>query len=611
MIRAPRVAVATLLMMFTATLANAQWMPNGVSLSGGISGDVPSVAPDGIGGAFVAWRNNRNDGDVLFQHITAAGLIAPGWPPAGLPLAVLPGPQYNSDVIPDGSGGALVVWQDLVPDPVNGADAVVQRIQPDGSFAPGWPAAGVRILAPGRQEFPQIAPDGAGGVYVVWWDDRNYVTHRYDVYAQHLLGDGTVAPGWPEGGLAIAAQTSNVGSPSVVADGLGSAVFAWADDRNNLGGVGDTYASRVLADGSLAPGWIAGGNRIAQSRPDRGLATDGVGGFYLWTTTAGELFGFDGQYYVQRIAPDGLTASGWPEGGLLVCDVPFIRSGLDVQEDGLGGVLASWYDYRPPYDFTGGEIFALRVLPGGVLAPGWTANGTLVSDPNNAAYESGPHLAGDGGGGAYIVWDQNYPSAVQHVTASGQIAAGWPVGGVRLADNEAQFDARVAPDGSGGAIVVWDENTFGRRGIWAQRYVMDGIVAVQLSLVSAVADVDRVRLEWFAADGAGLVATLHRRTEGSAWGSLATISADGTGHLRYEDRDVIAGTRYAYRLGYPENGEERLTSETWVELPAAWTLALEGFRPNPAVGAPVVSLTLANSAPGRIELFDLAGRRVA
>ncbi|MEO5617755.1 MAG: hypothetical protein ABIS67_08285, partial [Candidatus Eisenbacteria bacterium] len=93
--------------------------------------------------------------------------------------------------------------------------------------------------------------------------------------------------------------------------------------------------------------------------------------------------------------------------------------------------------------------------------------------------------------------------------------------------------------------------------------------------------------------------------------SLATISADGTGHLRYEDRDVIAGTRYAYRLGYPENGEERLTAETWVELPAAWTLALEGFRPNPAVGAPVVSLTLANSAPGRIELFDLAGRRVA
>jgi hypothetical protein len=141
--------------------------------------------------------------------------------------------------------------------------------------------------------------------------------------------------------------------------------------------------------------------------------------------------------------------------------------------------------------------------------------------------------------------------------------------------------------------------------------VADGIVAVQMSLVSASAELDRVRLEWFGAESAGLAATVYRRGGSAAWRSLAAVSADGTGHLRYEDVNVAPGERYAYRLGFFDEGEERFSAEAWVEVPASPSLALEGFRPNPAVGAPVISFTLPASAPGRIELFDLAGRRVA
>jgi hypothetical protein len=38
--------------------------------------------------------------------------------------------------------------------------------------------------------------------------------------------------------------------------------------------------------------------------------------------------------------------------------------------------------------------------------------------------------------------------------------------------------------------------------------------------------------------------------------------------------------------------------------------ALEGFRPNPATGGPVVAFTLANDTPAVLEVLDLAGRRV-
>jgi hypothetical protein len=47
-----------------------------------------------------------------------------------------------------------------------------------------------------------------------------------------------------------------------------------------------------------------------------------------------------------------------------------------------------------------------------------------------------------------------------------------------------------------------------------------------------------------------------------------------------------------------------------VDLPAAFHLALNGFRPNPALRSPVVAFTLADGSPATIEVLDLAGRRV-
>ena len=40
-------------------------------------------------------------------------------------------------------------------------------------------------------------------------------------------------------------------------------------------------------------------------------------------------------------------------------------------------------------------------------------------------------------------------------------------------------------------------------------------------------------------------------------------------------------------------------------------LALRGFQPNPTVGIPTVAFVLAEAAPASLEVFDVAGRRVA
>ncbi len=384
-------------------------------------------------------------------------------------------------------------------------------------------------------------------------------------------------------------------------------MFVWSDNRPN--GFG-TYAQRLLADGSIASGWIANGTSIVLGQGLRGAARDGVGGFYVVSAT-NTPDGFDAGYYLYRYTFDGAPAPDWPAGGVLVCIAPGDRAGAQIDADGAGGALLSWYDYRPPYDVTGGRIFAMRVLASGALAPGWAVNGTLVSDPTAPVQAFDPFVARDGLGGGYVVWGVENcctsPAMIQHLTGTGQAAAGWPAYGLRLASSNDQLGARIAADGQGGAIVAWYEGCCGRLGIWAQRFGPGGPTPVLLSLVNATAREGFVALDWYAAVGAGLQASVYRRTGSSDWLTLGTVSADGTGHLRYDDHTVSPGERYAYRLGYMEAGVEQFSTETWVVVPAL-KLALEGLRPNPAVGEMVVAFTLPGGAPARLELLDVTGR---
>ncbi|MEO5616737.1 MAG: hypothetical protein ABIS67_03120 [Candidatus Eisenbacteria bacterium] len=601
------VFVAPIAALLLSSVALAQWMPNGVPLSGVVAGDINLIVPDGAGGAYVAWRNTRNSSDVYLQRVTGGGFIAPGWPVSGLPLATTSDPEELMDLEPDGQGGAIVIWltgfydQDFNVE----VDNVVQRIQADGTPVAGWPASGVRILAPRRQDPAVLASDGTGGVYIVWEDDRDYLSNfTLDVYALHLLADGSVAPDWPTDGVPVAVGPFTIGSPLVVPDNQGGAFFLWSDNRRGPG-TADVFGSRVRSDATLADGWLTNGNFLAPE-PLRAACSDGAGGVFLLTTEFDPVYTLELRYFLRRIASDGTPAPGWTAAGIILCDAPGHRSGSKLAPDGRGGVLATWYDSRG-----GAEIYLIRILPNGAIAPGWMEDGTRISDPSNTRFEFDPHLVDDGAGGAFVVWNQDGPSVVHHLTETGQPAPGWPAYGLPIAASSSQLGPKIATDGEGGAIVAWSEGCCGRNGIWAQRYVAGGIVAVQLSLVSAVAEADRVTLEWFAAGGVGLVATVQRRSESADWRTLTTLTTDGTGHLRYEDRDVKPGGRYAYRLAYRDEGIERFTGESWIEVPAVLELRLEGFRPNPAVGSPIVSFTLPRVAPGRIELFDLAGRRVA
>jgi hypothetical protein len=581
----------------------------------------PQVVPDERGGVIIVWRDGRptpTSPDYYAQRLDPFGGLSAGWPINGVPVGLSPGAQDGSqhadNVIPDGEGGALVAWLDYrtfgQPGVPTSWDIYAQKVTASGAIAPGWPTDGVPVATqpPHFRLEVTLTSDGAGGAFVVWMDQRN---GDLDIYASRLTAAGVRAPGWPEHGLPLCTLPGNQGNPHLIPDGSGGAIVAWSE------GDGGILATRLTAGGEVAPGWMVGGTPVVSPPAVAGMreiVPDGAGGAYVCVEdyrTAPPVTDIDwyADIYVQRITGDGAVAAGWPADGIPVCTAPDTQWDPELVADGYGNAIVTWEDYRG----ADADAYASKITPSGALAPGWTPGGTRVSDA--IGYQFTPRLAADGLGGAYFAyehWNGPFRVHAQHLTADGVPAPGWSTAGAGLAMTPGQQEyPRIAADRLGGAIVAWeDSRAGGDKDIYAHRLAVDGPVPVLLALVSAEAEPGRVSLVWSAAEAAGLIASVERREEASEWVHLGSLVAGGSGRLVFEDRTVIPGARYAYRLAYAEEGVERFTPATWVDVPLALPAMLEGFRPNPASGIPVVAFTLADDSPATLEVLDVAGRRL-
>jgi hypothetical protein len=137
-----------------------------------------------------------------------------------------------------------------------------------------------------RDQMDEVAvSDGADGAIIAWRDGRNTATGT-DVYAVRLLSTGAVAAGWTAGGTAIAVLGGGQSAPSMVSDDAGGAWIAWVDERNLVLGGTDIYLTHVLANATLAAGFVANGRALCDQPGDQSavqLARDGSGGcFAVW-----------------------------------------------------------------------------------------------------------------------------------------------------------------------------------------------------------------------------------------------------------------------------------------------------------------------------------------
>ena len=339
------------------------------------------------------------------------------------------------------------------------------------------------------------------------------------------------------------------------------------------------------------------------------MVPDSAGGAYFASSIGGTSSGND-TYVLHRFTGEGTLAEGWSASGALVCQAPEVRQSLVMCNDDLGGALLAWTDYRDRWNGYASDLYVMRILPDGSRAPGWPANGLRMT--NMPSFDEARDIAPDGQGGAYVCYDvitsYDWYTFVQHVTATGEVAEGWPANGRSVTDTPSGQDdaASIISDGAGGCIVVWE----GEGGIRARRFMADGPVATAISLASATVEDGVVRLAWYGHDAAHLEAMVERREPSSDWRVVAIVRADGAGRFEHEDRGATPGVRYAYRLRWREADGERTTSDSWVEVPAALRLALEGLRPNPAATEEVrVAFVLPTGSPARLDVLDVTGRQ--
>lgn len=217
------------------------WTANGLNFCTATGNQVaPRIVADASGGVITAWYDTRGgQGDIYAQHTASAGTML--WGANGVAICTATNDQNFSVITADGSGGAIIAWNDYRNAGVS--DIYAQRI--NGSGTTQWAANGVALCTNvGIQQNPAIASDGAQGAVVAWQDNRGF---NSDVFAQRVSATG--APLWTTDGVAVSTAVGTQQLISVVPDMGGGAIMAWNDYRN--GTEADSYTQRVERYGQL------------------------------------------------------------------------------------------------------------------------------------------------------------------------------------------------------------------------------------------------------------------------------------------------------------------------------------------------------------------------
>ena len=219
--------------------------------------------------SIIAWQDTRVDDtwDIFAQRVNSNGTLA--WT-NDVVICTGTGEQRDPQLVEDGSGGAIVVWQDNFED---AWDIYAQGVDASGTV---WQFCGRVVCSYSQdQEKPQIATDGQGGAIVAWKDDRNLATTGWDVYAQRLNSSGNRL--WNTNGVALCTYYETQEYLAIASDGASGAVVAWQDYRSTA--YFDIYAQRVDSSGSAK--WGTGGLKVCTAANEQiavKVASSGLGG---------------------------------------------------------------------------------------------------------------------------------------------------------------------------------------------------------------------------------------------------------------------------------------------------------------------------------------------
>ncbi len=615
-------------LVWSVPAAHAGWQFNGAPTSLSVYDQVgPALVSNGGGSVTSAWFDMGNGsptirgrgithyGDSMWDGST--GIVAP---------------VANIDIapwtLPDGAGGMIGVWNDYR----NGNwDIYAQHFDGNGNNL--WGNGVALCLAVGDQTHPTLVTDGAGGAIVAWTDGRSPTAG--DIYVRRIDASGN--PQWAADGVALCTATGGQGSPRMIPDGFGGAVLVWGDFR---AGDWDVYARRVDATGN--PVWANDGIPIAstsQMEYDYHIKGDGAGGALIsWMTPNTTMDPARGTVHVTRI--DILGNPHWPAPATL-CDLEGDRVPTDMFPDGAAGAIVAWHDYRSG---SNADIYVSRVNSLGDTP--WTPNGVAVcTAPGN---QLDPVLASDGAGGVIVAWTDNRGGATADIYAARIDPTGTPMwipNGIPVSSAAShQGNPRIVFDDAGGVVLAWEDSRNGNTAIFVQRLdAQYGEWGHPEPKLISVADVPAdnggfVTLEWTASQrdvlGDDLITdyTIWRSLDapGATWDQVGTVPA--THQVSYTFAaptffDSSSPFYHRYQV-FAHSNQTGGADKNWPseilagysinnlptgigETPFLTRLMLHPNVPNPFSDATTFHVGLPMPADARLEVYDVAGRRVA
>ena len=225
---------------------NMLWGSDGapIDLSGGLKWERYCVA-DGHGGGIVSWRDDRTgEENVYAQRFDSTGAIL--WVSGGVPVCTAVNDQVGPYIAEDSIGGAIIAWLD---DRDGRDDIYAQRVLADGSTE--WQADGVMIhkgpLKSGFQwPYPNLIPDEKGGA-IVTWQAGSGAPDLWDILAQRIDAEGNLL--WPDTAVSVCSAPGGQFYPQMTENGDGGVIITWRDMRAGVDSNGAVYAMRVTGNG--------------------------------------------------------------------------------------------------------------------------------------------------------------------------------------------------------------------------------------------------------------------------------------------------------------------------------------------------------------------------
>jgi hypothetical protein len=448
--------------LFNLSYGQFNWQNDGASIRQGLHIEWQRTGDANSDGSMIyAWSDCRSGvRDVIVQKVDVNGNNL--WGEYGVVAVNSSGRQEDPQLVTDGNGGAYIIWMDYKDESDAEGDVYAQHVLSDGSL--GWASTGIALTnRPGKQASPNICSDGQGGAYVIWKDSAS--SSYGDVYATHLSSSGALAPG---DGIPIITYSSYRSSPSLNTAGSGEAVLVWSDDRNSNE---DLYAQRISVSGSsITTEWGNGGILVSNASGDqtspRVSSFNGESTIIVWEDAR------DGYTDVYYQILDGSGNSTLSNNGVSACTGEWEVIKPRVKADN-GVAYIVWEDRRNGFT---SDIYAQKISSSGGIE--WD-NGLVISIADGS--QAQPRLTTDGNGGSYFVWEDSRNSDVsgvdiyaQHVSSSGSVTHSENGILISNADN-LQFNPLVRDDGAGGSLIVWgDQRSGGSYGIYIQRLQNSG-----------------------------------------------------------------------------------------------------------------------------------------